>query len=233
MSKISIVIPVFNEAKNLQELIPYLIKNSSSKNIKEIIIVDGGSTDGTQNITKLFTEANLINSEKGRGIQMNLGAKQAKGNILYFLHADSYPPKNFDKHITETLNTNTQAGCFKMSFNSLHWWLKLAGWFTQFSWRICRGGDQSLFVTKTLFETLGGYNEHYKIYEDNHFINCAYKATNFAVIQKQLTTSARRYHTKGICYLQYHYTVIHLKYRLGTSPETLYNYYLKHVSVKN
>ncbi|WP_299777960.1 TIGR04283 family arsenosugar biosynthesis glycosyltransferase [uncultured Formosa sp.] len=233
MSKISIIIPTFNEAKNLQELIPYLLKNASSINIKEIIIVDGGSTDQTQEVVNVFTEVSLLHSEKGRGKQMNLGAKQAKGNILYFLHADSYPPENFDNYILKSVNSKTQAGCFKMSFNSSHWLLKLSGWLTQFTWKISRGGDQSLFITKALFETLGGYNEEYKIYEDNHFINSTYKATNFTVIQQKLTTSARRYHIKGIYFLQYHYSVIHLKYRLGNSPQTLYDYYLKHVSVKN
>lgn len=229
MSKISIIIPVFNEAKNLQELIPYLLKNSSSKNIIDIIIIDGGSTDNTQNIVNTFKEVSLLKSEKGRAKQMNLGAKHAKGDILYFLHADSYPPENFDNYIIKAITNKTQAGCFKMAFNSSHWWLKLAGWFTQFSWRISRGGDQSLFITTSLFKTAGGYNETYKIYEDNHFINCIYKNSNFTVIQHKLTTSARRYYTKGIFTLQYHYSIIHLKYRLGDSPKSLYNYYLKHV----
>ncbi|MDW5287951.1 TIGR04283 family arsenosugar biosynthesis glycosyltransferase [Formosa sp. PL04] len=232
MNSFSILIPVLNEAKNLQELIPYLLKNLSLNNSIEIIIIDGGSTDGTQNIVSRFTEVKLLHSERGRAKQMNLGAKYAKGNILYFLHADSFPPKNFDNYIIETMNSKTQAGCFKMAFKSSHWLLKLAGWFTQFSWKISRGGDQSLFITKTLFDTLGGYNEDYIIYEDNHFINGIYNVTNFAVIQKKLTTSARRYQENGIWTLHYHFSVIHLKYRLGSSPKTLYNYYLNHISVK-
>ncbi|WP_317045309.1 glycosyltransferase family protein [Formosa algae] len=71
-----------------------------------------------------------------------------------------------------------------MSFNSSHWWLKLAGWLTRFSWKISRGGDQSLFITKSLFNALNGYNESYIIYEDNHLIHRIYNASNFAVIQK-------------------------------------------------
>ncbi|MBP1839214.1 TIGR04283 family arsenosugar biosynthesis glycosyltransferase [Formosa algae] len=232
MHSISILIPVLNEAENLQELIPYLLKNSSTQNIKDIIIVDGGSTDGTKNIIQHFSQVKLVQSEKGRAKQMNFGAKIAKGDILYFLHADSFPPKDFDKDILERINTKTQAGCFKMSFNSSHWWLKLAGWLTRFSWKISRGGDQSLFITKSLFNALNGYNESYIIYEDNHLIHRIYNASNFAVIQKNITTSARRYQTNGIWNLQYHFMVIHLKYRLGHPPNLLYNYYLKHIYVK-
>ncbi|MHA7942940.1 TIGR04283 family arsenosugar biosynthesis glycosyltransferase [Formosa sp. 3Alg 14/1] len=232
MNSISIVIPVLNEAGTIDKLIPYLLKNSSPDNISEIIVVDGGSTDGTQHLIQSFPEVRLVNSERGRGTQMNAGAHSAKGNILYFLHADSYPPANFDNHILQTISKTSQAGCFKMTFNSSHWWLKLAGWFTQFSWKISRGGDQSLFVFKSLFDALGGYNTDYKIYEDNHFINTLYKVTKFTVIQEQLTTSARRYHCKGLWTLQYHFSIIHLKYSLGASPKALHNYYLKYVNVK-
>ncbi|MFB9051515.1 TIGR04283 family arsenosugar biosynthesis glycosyltransferase [Formosa undariae] len=232
MSNISIVIPVLNEVGNIDKLIPYLLHNSSLEHISEIIVVDGGSTDGTQNIVNSFPEVRLVNSEKGRGTQMNTGAKLTKGTILYFLHADSYPPKNFDTYILETISNKSEAGCFKMAFNSSHWWLRLAGWLTQFSWKISRGGDQSLFVNKSLFDTLGGYNTDYKIYEDNHFINSLYKVTKFTVIQEKLTTSARRYQSKGIWTLQYHFLVIHLKYSLGASPKALHNYYLKYINVK-
>src|SRR5690606_36304395 len=115
---ISIIIPILNEAETIENLLNYLIENSATKNIAEIIVVDGGSTDKSQCIVTNFVtssdseqssesyrEANnqkgldtsrfkrdtrpdifLINSEKGRAKQMNLGAKNAKGNILYFLH---------------------------------------------------------------------------------------------------------------------------------------------------
>ncbi|WP_066221640.1 TIGR04283 family arsenosugar biosynthesis glycosyltransferase [Formosa haliotis] len=233
MSNISIIIPVINEAKNIQKLIPYLLNNTNPKDICSIIIVDGGSTDGTQKVVKSFKNVQLVISEKGRAKQMNLGAKHAKGTILYFLHADSYPPKHFDKEILNAVKDHYESGCFKMAFTSQHWWLKLAGWFTQFNWKISRGGDQSLFVSQSLFHSLGGFDESYKIYEDNHFIQKLYKTSNFKVIQKTLTTSARRYETMGIWKLQYHFWMIHLKYRLGASPETLYSYYLKHITVKN
>ena len=230
--QISIIIPTLNEADNIENLLNHLLKNSSKENISEIIIVDGGSTDGSQNIISKFKKITLLNSPKGRAKQMNLGAKKATGNILYFLHADSFPPKSFDKHIINQVAKNNNAGCFIMKFDSKHWWLKLAGQLTRLPLKSCRGGDQSLFITKSLFNSIGGFNENFKIYEDNDLIAKLYARKQFIVIQKWLTTSPRHYNTNGVWRLQFHYWTIHLKKWLGASPNELNQYYLKYVSVK-
>ena len=163
---------------------------------------------------------------------MNFGAKHAKGNILYFLHADSLPPENFDKLIIDEVEKGNQASCFIMKFNSKHWCLKLAGLLTRLPWRIARGGDQSLFITKSLFNSLGGYDERFTIYEDNDLIAKLYAKNQFVVIQKWLITSSRRYEEKGVLKLQFHFFKIHLKNCLGADAETLNQYYSKYVSVK-
>ena len=241
MNKISIIIPILNEAETIENLLYHLIRNLSKENISEIIIVDGGSTDGSVEIINTFisgcnplntlkdSHITCILSEKGRAKQMNFGAKHVTGKVLYFLHADSFPPKNFDKYILETVKKGSEAGCFIMKFDSQHWWLKLAGLLTKLNWKACRGGDQSLFITKALFNKIGGYNENFTIYEDNEFIAKLYKIKQFTVIQKWLTTSARRYKTNGVWKLQYHFMVIYLKKWLGASPENLHAYYKKHV----
>ncbi len=229
---ISIIIPTLNEAENIGALLKHVAKNSSKEYISEIIVVDGGSTDGSQNIIANFENIRLFHSKKGRAKQMNLGAKKAWGSILYFLHADSLPPKNFDKLIIEQVKNNNHAGCFIMKFNSNHWWLKLAGLLTRLPFKFCRGGDQSLFITKSLFNNIGGYNENFKIYEDNDLISKLYARKQFVVIQKWLITSPRCYSTNGVWRLQFHYWTIHLKKWFGASPEKLNQYYLKYVSVK-
>ena len=142
MNNISIIIPVLNEAENIPKLKQHLSLQSTTNIIEEIIIVDGGSRDNTIEIAKSLT-TKVINSRKGRAIQMNLGAKHARGSILYFLHADSFPPSGFDRLIFQEIKNGNQAGCFKMKFDSNHWWLHLAGWFTKFNWKACRGGDQT------------------------------------------------------------------------------------------
>lgn len=179
---------------------------------------------------RLFTtNILLIESEKGRAKQMNLGAKKSVGDILYFLHADSFPPKSFDQLIINEVQKNNEAGCFRMQFKSNHWWLLLVSWFTQFNWRPCRGGDQSQFVTKKLFNNLNGFDERYVIYEDNILINALYSKKQFVVINKKLHTSARLYKKHGVLKLQYLYFNIYLKRFLGADASELYEYYKKKV----
>ena len=228
MNNISIIIPVLNEAENIPKLIQHLSLQSTTNIIEEIIIVDGGSRDNTIEIAKLLT-TKVINSRKGRAIQMNLGAKHARGSILYFLHADSFPPSGFDRLIFQEIKNGNQAGCFKMKFDSNHWWLHLAGWFTKFNWKACRGGDQSLFITKELFEELQGYDENFTIYEDIDLINKLYAKNEFTVIQQPIITSARRYRKKGIVKLQTHFWMIYLKKFFGASANDLNNYYNKYI----
>ncbi|MGB1308552.1 MAG: TIGR04283 family arsenosugar biosynthesis glycosyltransferase [Oceanihabitans sp.] len=262
MTRISIIIPILNEAENIKNLFQHIIENSSTENIAEIIIVDGGSTDGSQEIVDTFvtscdfeqseklyrkahkqvldtkfeksnytrTDVQLISSKKGRAKQMNLGAKNASENILYFLHADSFPPKNFDQYIIAEVEKNNLAGCFRMQFNSKHWWLRLASWLTQFSWRACRGGDQSQFITKKLFQEIGGFNEDYIIYEDNILINELYARKQFVVINKKIKTSARLYEKHGVWKLQYHFWAIYVKKWFGASADELYRYYKNKIS---
>ena len=260
-SKISIIIPILNEAETIENLLKHVIDNSSKKNISELIVVDGGSTDGSQNIVSNFvtstdfehsenlyrepnrkvldtkfaianstrTDVCLLNSSKGRAKQMNTGVKKASGDILYFLHADSFPPKNFDQSIINEVNKGNKAGCFRMQFDGKHWWLRLASWLTQFSWRASRGGDQSQFITKTLFDDIGGFDESYTIYEDNILINELYARKQFVVIQDKIKTSARLYKKHGVWKLQYHFWTIYVKKWLGASADELYAYYKKYI----
>ena len=247
MTKISIIIPILNEAETIEKLLNYLIEHSSKQNIAEIIVVDGGSTDASKDIISkfdLYREANpetssglmnqtkiiLVNSSKGRAKQMNTGSKVATGSILYFLHADSFPPKDFDLHIVNEVENGHLAGCFRLQFDHSHWWLRLASWLTQFHWRACRGGDQSQFITKDLFDDIGGFDESYIIYEDNILINELYRRKQFKVINKKLRTSARRYEKHGIWKLQYHFWAIYVKKWLGASAEDLHNYYKKYIA---
>jgi len=227
---ISIIIPVFNESETIKDLLFHLIDNASLNSISEIIVVDGGSTDGTQDIIKsLDLNIVLLNSEKGRAKQMNLGAKHAKGSILYFLHADSFPPNRYDKYIIDEVSKDNTAGCFRLKFDSNHWWLRLASWLTQFSWRACRGGDQSQFITRSLFDKIGGYDESYIIYEDNILINELFARKQFVVINKKLTTSARMYKKHGVWKVQYHFWTIYVKKWFGASADEMLAYYRKHL----
>ncbi len=227
--KLSIIIPVYNEATHLNELLFYLLKSTQKSSDIEILVVDGGSTDDTVKTLLQDEKISIVHSEKGRGKQMNTGAKLAKGEVLYFLHADSFPPKDFLKLILFKINIGKKAGCFKMIFDSNHPWLRLAGWFTQFNLKFFRGGDQSLYVDKLLFNEIGGFNENHAIFEDYVFIRELYKRNQFCVIQEDIKSSSRRYKENGIAKLQFHYWNLYIRKWLGASTQDLVNYYTKHI----
>jgi rSAM/selenodomain-associated transferase 2 len=226
---LSIIIPVLNEESNIVRLLEYIRKNSSNANIKEILVVDGGSTDETKEAPSKY-DVLVLHSEKGRARQMNLGAENAKGEVLYFLHADTFPPKNFDKQILNAIRKGTKTGCFRMKFDSDSRFLNFFSWFSRINHKICRGGDQSLFITRKLFNKSGGYDEAYKIYEDNEFISRLYKIADFKILPDQVQTSARKYEQIGNFKLQFYFGIIHLMNYFGADPEQLYRYYKRKIS---
>ena len=227
---ISIIIPALNEENHIGALIDYLRENSSASNISEILVIDGGSQDRTVPIAE-NAGARVFQSVKGRAKQMNLGAKMAKGDMLYFLHADTFPPKNFDRHIIRAALSKHDAGCFQMRFDSDNWILRFFAWFTRYNYKIWRGGDQSLFISKELFNKTKGFNEDYMVFEDNEFISRLYRKTDFKILPQHVKTSARKYRDHGVLRLQYHFGIIHLKNYLGAGPEQLHDYYKRKISL--
>ena len=225
MNKLSIIIPVYNEENSINILLAQLQQLVSNQVAFEIIVVDGGSTDATVTTVLKNPSVKLVQSLKGRAKQMNTGAEHAKGDVLYFLHSDSYPPQNFDLSIKNEIIKNNKAGCFRMKFDSKHPVLLFSQWFTRVNHMCCRGGDQSLFVEKKLFSTIGQFNESLLIYEDNDIVSRLYAKKQFVVINKTIVTSARKYLQIGVWRLQYVFAMIHLKHKLGHSTESILQYY--------
>lgn len=160
---------------------------------------------------------------------MNKGADVASKEILYLLHLDSIPPRNFDLKIVEAVNNGADSGCFQMEFDLNHWLLSLSGWMTKFNGLIFRGGDQSLFVRKTVFKEIKGFNSELIILEDIDIIKRIMKSHSFVVLNAKLITSARRYKENGVIYLQSMFGFIHLMNGLGVSQEKMLNFYRKRI----
>ena len=224
---VSVIIPLINEESFVERCITILQERIQEKTT-EVIFVDGGSTD--QSVLLLASSPfKLIKSSAGRAVQMNRGAKEARNLILYFLHIDSIPPLGFDRIINEEIKKGTTAGYFQMRFDHHHWALQLAGYFTQFNLPFCRGGDQSLFIQKQLFQQMEGFKEHYPICEDNEFTDRLYREGTFKVLPPILISSARRFKQNGVLYTQFIHGVVHLLRALGTSPTRLQRFYKRYI----
>ena len=222
---ISIIIPIYNEAEQLPGFITILFDTLESDH-HQIIFVDGGSQDDSCKIIQANPNCHLIQSKKGRAIQMNAGAKKARYSLLYFIHVDSIPPKGFDQILLQQLKKGQKAGCFQMQFDHNHFALNWSAFATKYNSTFCRSGDQSLFVEKSLFEHLTGFDERYHICEDVEFIDRLYQRNEFTVLAQKITTSARRFKENGIWRLHFHHGLIHLMRYFGIGPKKLYQYYL-------
>ncbi len=189
---ISIIIPVYNEENNISKLVSYL-KQLKSDCQFEIIVSDAGSTDNTCQMA-LEAGASVISSPiKGRAGQMNYGVKHAQGDILYFVHADSFPALTALNDIEHALKNGYNCGSFRFRFDSNKFLLKVNSFFTRFNYLYFRGGDQSIFITREFFDCIGGFDEEYLIIEDYVFLDRIMKTGKFRLVPKYTLGSARKY----------------------------------------
>lgn len=217
---ISVIIPTFNEADTVAETIMAVRKHTEGKK-PEIIVTDGGSTDQTIQRAK-DADAKVIRCpQQGRAAQMNYGAKHAGEPILYFLHADSHPPPNFDTAIKKAMDHGFKAGCFRLSFDDNHPLLQFYEWFTHFDIDLFRFGDQSLFIEQEAFVQLQGFKEDHIVMEDQEMVRRIKRHYSFQVLEDSVTTSARRYRENGIVKLQLVFTLILSLYYMGASQQQL------------
>ena len=223
---ISIIIPTYNEADQIVTTLIKLYEKNNGEDF-EIIVSDGSSTDDTMALAKQAGAMVLRSPRKGRAAQMNFGASLAKGEILYFLHADTIPPKGYLTDIIQAVAKGYPAGCFMLSFDYPHWFLKANCWFTRFDLNSIRFGDQSLFVTKSAFEKTGGFSEAHIVLEDQHLIKRLRKNARFKIVKKPVVTSARKYLENGIYKTQLIFFIIYFLYILGFSQARLLSIYKK------
>lgn len=221
---ISIIIPTFNEANKIGKLTAYL-KSHFEQGQAEIIVVDGGSSDNTVELAQKNGAVTVISPQKGRAKQMNYGAKKAREEWLYFLHADTTPPSTFITDIRNAVDSGYDCGCFRLRFDSNHPVLKFYSWFTRFDIDFFRFGDQSLFVKKTLFEQINGFDEALMVMEDQEIISRLKSHAQFTIIKNPVTTSARKYERFGVFKLQLIFSIIVCLFYLNISQEATVHFY--------
>jgi len=215
-----------NEAGNIGPLLDYLHKEGGGY-VEELIVADGGSTDGTTEISAKKGAVTVLAPKAGRAVQMNAGAEviSPTSTIIYFLHADTYPPKNFGGKIAQTINMGADSGCFRLRFDDPHPLLAGYSWFTRFRSTLLRFGDQSLFVKNELFREIGGFDESLTVMEDQELVRQIRRNGSFQLLQDTVVTSARKYRKNGVLRLQFIFSVIFILYYLGASQQTLMHLY--------
>tara|TARA_R110002124_G_scaffold270742_1_gene439430 strand:+ start:1576 stop:2259 length:684 start_codon:yes stop_codon:yes gene_type:complete len=226
---ISIIVPVYNEENTLDNFISTLSKATSGKDA-ELIFVDGGSTDRTFEICNKSSFNVFRSPKKGRAAQMNFGAQKSKGDILYFLHADSIPPLSFIVDINDNIKKGYQSGCYRLSFKPDHYLLKFYAWFTKFDIDLFRFGDQSFFVKKEIFKDVGGFDETLSVMEDQQMVRDIKKQSTFVIMKNSVTTSSRKYIKVGVFKLQLIFALIVVLYYLGINQQTIVDFYSKQLN---
>ena len=220
---LSVIIPTLNESAHLGQLLDRMKEGATDKEV-EIIVVDGGSKDETCCIARKH-DVRLYEAKAGRAGQMNLGAAYSEGNILYFVHADTLPPVSYYDDIVQAIADDADLGCYRFTFDSSHLLLKINAYFTRYPKMWCRGGDQSLFVRREVFASLGGYANEEVIMEEYTFLKKAMSCYQFTVMQKDILVSARKYRNNGYFRVQFANMVAFHMHRLGAESEKILQTY--------
>jgi rSAM/selenodomain-associated transferase 2 len=224
--QISIIIPVFNEPYIINKTIEHLNCLCTTKRI-EIIVVDGHILQTTLKAVK-DKKVQKISSPKGRGIQMNAGAKVASGQILLFLHADTYLDKNAPEIIIKTLHDHsTVAGAFDLGIRSHKAVFRLIEKMVYFRSRLTRipYGDQGIFIKRQFFETLGGYSA-IPVMEDVDLMRRVKKTGGkIAIVSRKIFTSPRRWEKEGVLFCTLRNWTLILFYLTGVPAEKLSKFY--------
>lgn len=191
---ISVIIPAYNEAKNLNTLLPILEGLSEGHEVEIIVSVGDCAVNYSSCLGNLKRVKLIAQKRKGRGKQMNDGAAMAKGSILAFLHADVLPPTNFFNDIKQTISGGYGAGFFSYQFDKDSIFLRINASFTKRDGIFTGGGDQCLFIKKSIFEQLGRFDDHQVVMEDFEFFGRMKKAKiPYRIVKNDLLVSARKY----------------------------------------
>ncbi|CAG0972309.1 Poly(ribitol-phosphate) beta-N-acetylglucosaminyltransferase TarS [Methanosarcinales archaeon] len=224
---ISIITPILNEEGYVK---PFLMHLNKVKGDFELILVDGGSKDGTLNEVEncrneFHGKLRLLSAPRGRAIQMNKGAQVAHGDILLFLHVDCFIQKDSLELIEKEIGKGVIGGGFRQAFFDADFLLKFSSAFGNLRVSLTRTffGDYGIFLRKDTFEKIGCY-ENIPFLEDVELCKKAKKCGKLVQIDRYIFTSPRRYLSHGRIKLTIVFNIACLFNIVGFRPRFLYRY---------
>jgi len=222
--KLSIVVPMLNEAPALPDLLEHLLP--LRRRGVEVVLVDGGSEDGSVAIATC-AGFEVIHAERGRARQMNAGAAAASGDVLLFLHADTRLPDGAIELIDAALADGRHAwGRFDVEFDLRTWTMDATAFGMNLRSRLSgiATGDQALFMTRAAFDGVGGFPEQ-PLMEDVEITGRLRRRSRPACIRRPVLTSARRWQSRGPWRTILLMWRLRLAYWFGASPADLARQY--------
>ena len=214
--RLSIVVPALNEAAGIREALEALAP--LRRRGHEVLVVDGGSDDGTARLAAGLCDRVLV-APRGRAAQMNAGAREAKGDVLVFLHADTRLPPLAD----ELFLNNRVWGRFDVRIEGRHPLLRLVAWSMNLRSRLTgiATGDQAIFVRRKAFQ---GFPE-IALMEDVAFSKAMKRLGRPACLRDKVTTSGRRWESRGVVRTVLLMWRIRFLYAMGADPGWLSRLY--------
>jgi rSAM/selenodomain-associated transferase 2 len=215
---VSIVVPVLNEAAGITAALARLRGDFPGC---ELVAADGGSSDGTAELAAAL--ARVVRSEPGRAAQMNAGARHARGEVLWFIHADTRVDPGSLGQITEALaDPDTVGGGLTLRFDQSSFALRYVAWTSNLRARHLHWvfGDQAMFIRRSVFDALGGF-PGLPLMEDLEMSRRLHRRGRLALLPATATTSARRFTEHGtwrtLAFMQY----LKLLYFAGADPQRI------------
>ena len=222
---VSIVIPTLNEAHSLGATLQALTRLRGRQ--VELIIVDGGSADGTEEIAREHDGARIINSARGRGAQMHAGANAACGEIFWFLHADTIPSPDAVEQMLNALrrDANIVGGNFEISFDGGRRAARFMTWlYPQLRKLGLYYGDSAIFVRGEVYREVGGFKP-FPIFEDLDLVRRLKTRGRLVHLPARVVTSSRRFEGRSFAFTFARWSFLQMLYWLGVHPRTLSRLY--------
>jgi rSAM/selenodomain-associated transferase 2 len=217
--RLTVVVPALNEAAGIRAALEALAPLRARGH--EVIVADGGSTDGTAQLAAGFCDQ-ILSAPRGRAVQMNAGARAASGDALLFLHADTLLPPRVDDLVFSSLE-NHLWGRFDVKIDAQHPLLKIVSCAMNLRSRLTgiATGDQAIFVRRAAF---AGFPE-IALMEDVAFCKAMKKLGPPACRRETVLTSGRRWESRGVLRTILLMWSLRLLYFLGARPERLIRFY--------